>query len=137
MKNREDEILNKQVEEAEEKAIKLFEEQERKRQQLKEAIETSRAQQIEKKNRERRAEEQEQQEFKHFWRLRNDELHVAEQQEKDEARIRNEEMKAYLRRQIEAKQVKAEADFKDDLEKATRTQALIDQQERSFYSYAE
>ena len=31
MKNREDEILNKQVEEAEEKAVRLFEEQERRR----------------------------------------------------------------------------------------------------------
>jgi hypothetical protein len=31
MKNREDEILNKQVEEAEVKALKLFEEQERRR----------------------------------------------------------------------------------------------------------
>jgi hypothetical protein len=42
MRNKEDEILNKQVEEAEEKALRLFEEQERRRQQLKEAIEKSR-----------------------------------------------------------------------------------------------
>lgn len=42
IKNREDEILNKQVMEAEEKALKLFEEQERRRLQMKEAIERSR-----------------------------------------------------------------------------------------------
>jgi hypothetical protein len=42
MRNKEDETLNKQVEEAEEKALRLFEEQERRRQQLKEAIEKSR-----------------------------------------------------------------------------------------------
>jgi hypothetical protein len=42
MKNREDEILNKQVAEAEEKALRLFEEQERRRQQMKDAIERSR-----------------------------------------------------------------------------------------------
>lgn len=42
MQNREDEILNKQVEEAEEKALQLFEEKERRRQELKAAIEKSR-----------------------------------------------------------------------------------------------
>ena len=42
MRNKEDEILNKQVEEAEEKALRLFEEQQRRRQALKEQIEVSR-----------------------------------------------------------------------------------------------
>ena len=42
MKNKEDEILNKQVEEAEEKALKLFEENERRREQLKNQIDISR-----------------------------------------------------------------------------------------------
>jgi hypothetical protein len=61
MRNKEDEILNKQVEEAEEKALKLFEEQERRRQALKEQIEVSRKQQIDKKRREKDAEHNEQQ----------------------------------------------------------------------------
>ena len=61
MRNKEDEILNKQVEEAEEKALKLFEEQERRRQALKEQIEISRKQQIDKKRREKDAEHNEQQ----------------------------------------------------------------------------
>jgi hypothetical protein len=69
--------------------------------------------------------------------MRNEELQVAEQQEKEEARVRSEEMKSYLKKQIEVKHNKAESDFKVELETATRTQALIDQQERSFYSYAE
>jgi len=103
MKNREDEILNKQVEEAEEKAIRLFEEQERRRIQLKQAIEKSREQQIMKKRAEKEADEREQVEFKHFWKLRSDELHIAEQQEKEEARLRAEEMKEYLKRQVEAR----------------------------------
>lgn len=42
LKNREDEILNKQVAEAEEKASRLFEEQERKRYEMKLAMEKSR-----------------------------------------------------------------------------------------------
>lgn len=42
IKNREDEILNKQVAEAEEKATKLFEEKERRRKEMKDQIEKSR-----------------------------------------------------------------------------------------------
>jgi hypothetical protein len=88
MKNREDEILNRQVEEAEEKAIKLFEEQERRRAQLKEAIEKSREQQMQRKRHEKQCEVQEQEQFKHFWKLRSEELAIAEQQEKEDARLR-------------------------------------------------
>lgn len=61
MRNKEDEILNKQVEEAEEKALKLFEEQERRREVLKEQVDVSRRQQMEKKKREKQAEHNEQQ----------------------------------------------------------------------------
>lgn len=49
LKNREDEILNKQVAEAEEKANKLLEEQERRRKLMKDQIEKSRQHQIAKK----------------------------------------------------------------------------------------
>jgi hypothetical protein len=80
-----------------------------------------------KKRQEKEADAQDQIEFKHFWRMRNDELHVAEHQEKEEARVRAEEMKAYLRRQMEARHKKAEEDYKAELEEATRTQANIDQ----------
>lgn len=61
MRNKEDEILNKQVEEAEEKALKLFEEQERRREVLKEQVDVSRRQQMEKRKREKQAEHNEQQ----------------------------------------------------------------------------
>jgi hypothetical protein len=35
-------------------------------------------------------------------------------------------MKAYLKKQMEARQKKAEEEYKNDLDNATRTQALID-----------
>lgn len=98
MKNKEDEILNKQVEEAEEKALKLFEEQERRRQQLKEQIEKSRAQQIQKKRDERDREQAEQRQFSEYWKLRSDELQVAEHIEKQESKQRSEDIKEYLRK---------------------------------------
>lgn len=137
LKNKEDEILNKQVEEAEEKALRLFEEQERRRQELKEQIEKSRHQQLEKKRREKQAEEGEQQQFAAFWKLRNEELAIAEAQEKQEAKERSEDMKGYLRKQIEGRQKKAEEEYKQELAEAAKTQAMLDAQEKGFYSYAE
>ena len=137
MQNRDEEILNKQVEEAEEKALQIFEEKERRRQELKAAIEKSRDQQKEKRRQERQAELQEQQEFKQFWKLRSEELQIAEMQEKDEARQRVDDLKGYLKKQIEVKQKKAHEDFKAELEQATRAVAVVDEQQRGFYSYAE
>ena len=137
MKNKEDEILNKQVEEAEEKALKIFEEQERRRQQMKEQIEKSRALQIQKKRDEKDREVAQQKQFSEFWKMRSDELQVAEHIEKQETKQRSEDIKEYLHRQVEARQKKAEEDFKNELADAARTQALLDQQEKGFYSYAE
>jgi hypothetical protein len=126
MKNKEDEILNKQVEEAEEKALKIFEEQERRRQQMKEQIEKSRALQIQKKRDEKDREVVQQKQFSEFWKMRSDELQVAEHIEKQETKQRSEDIKEYLHRQVEARQKKAEEDFKNELADAARTQALLD-----------
>jgi len=71
LKNREDEILNKQVAEAEHKANMLFEEQERRRYEMKLAIDKSRQHQLDKKQREKEILAQEQKEFTEFWKIRN------------------------------------------------------------------
>lgn len=98
MQSREDEILNKQVGDAEVKAFKIFEEQEKRRVILKEQIVESRTLQIQKKQNILKAEQQENVEFKHFWKLRSEELHIAEHQEKEEQQLRNAEMRGYLER---------------------------------------
>lgn len=54
-----------------------------------------------------------------------------------EARSRKEDIQGYLKKQVEARQKKAEEEFKAELAEAARTQALLDQQEKGFYSYAE
>jgi predicted TIM-barrel fold metal-dependent hydrolase len=46
-------------------------------------------------------------------------------------------LKGFHRRQIETKQKKAEEEFKRDLEHQAKAQALLDHQEKNFYSYAE
>lgn len=95
--------MNKQVEEAEEKALRLFEEQERRRQALKDQIELSRRQQIDKRRREKDALHNEQQQFSEFWKLRNEELSMAEAAEKIDARSRKEDIQGYLKKQVEAR----------------------------------
>lgn len=84
--------------EAEEKANRLFEEQERRRMELKEMIDKSRYQQMEKRRLEKERDNNEQKEFTEFWKIRNEELAIAEQQEKEEERMRKEELKGYHQR---------------------------------------
>ena len=78
--------MNKQVAEAEEKAQRLFAEQEARRAQLKAAIEKSRKHQIEKRKNEREQEHKEEKDFQEFWKARSEELTQAEALEKEEIR---------------------------------------------------
>ena len=86
---------------------------------------------------EKHQEHHEQKEFTEFWKIRNEELAIAEQQEKEEERMRKEELKHFNKRQMEIKQKKAEEEFKKELEAQTKAQALLDHNEKHFYSYAE
>ena len=51
---------------------------------MKEAIEKSRKNQIDRKIKEQHEKKQEEVEFAEFWKLRNEELAIAEQQEREE-----------------------------------------------------
>ena len=79
VRDQQEEILNKQVAEAENKATALFEEKERRRAEMKGAIEKSRANQIDRKLKDAAGKKQEEVEFAEFWKLRNEELAIAEQ----------------------------------------------------------
>ena len=133
----EDRILNKQVNEAEEKAARLFEEAEQRKIAMKEAIERSRQQQIERRNREKEAEKAEEEEFKEYWKIRNIELQDSEAMEMEEERLRNLELSEYLKSQHDVKLKQAEKEFRREQKAATKAQALLDQQDKQFYSYAE
>lgn len=50
-------------------------------------------------------------EFAEFWKLRNEELAIAEQQEREEERQRRVELTNYLKKQVENKNLKAQEDF--------------------------
>ncbi len=104
---------------------------------MKEAIERSRQQQISRKKAEKDADHQEQKEFAEFWKIRNEELAIQEQQEKEEERLRAQELQKHLRNQKQFKEKLAEEEFRTEMEAQTSAQALLDQQEKNFYSYAE
>ena len=74
LQDNQEEVLNRQVAEAEDKANRLYEQQEKRKREMKEAIERSRALQIERKKQETAAKRQEDKDFAEFWRIRNEEL---------------------------------------------------------------
>ena len=74
LQDNQDEVLNRQVAEAEDKANRLYDQQEKRKADMKQAIERSRAIQIERKKQEAAAKKQEDQDFAEFWRIRNEEL---------------------------------------------------------------
>lgn len=74
LQDNQEEVLNRQVAEAEDKANKLYAQQEKRKADMKQAIERSRALQIERKKQEAASKNQEDKDFAEFWRIRNEEL---------------------------------------------------------------
>lgn len=70
-------------------------------------------------------------------RTRNQELLMLTQQEYDDVRFRALQMKSFLEKQIDAKRVRAETEFKNELAVGTLAVAVQDEQNKAFYSYAE
>lgn len=79
----------------------------------------------------------EQKEFSEFWKIRNEELAIAEQQEREEERQRQAQLKTFQKNQLTKKQKEIEKEFIAEQEAQLKTQALLDQQTKNFYSYAE
>jgi len=78
---------------------------------MKNAIEKSRANQIARNNKDRRDKKNEELEFAEFWKMRNEELAIAEQQEREEERQRRVELTNYLKNQADIKKQNAEENF--------------------------
>lgn len=74
LQDNQEEVLNRQVAEAEDKANRLYAQQEKRKADMKNAIERSRMLQIERKKQEAAAKVQEDKDFAEFWRIRNEEL---------------------------------------------------------------
>ena len=74
VKDNADEVLNRQVAEAENKANRLFEEKEARKAEMKAAIDRSRALQMNRKANQKAQTKHEEKEFAEFWNVRNQEL---------------------------------------------------------------
>jgi len=94
---------------------------------MKQAIDKSRTAQLKRVDQEKDVLKMEEKEFSAFWKLRNEELAIADQQEKEEERQRRCEMTNYLRRQMDDKNRKAQEDFVNEQHTALRNNALMDQ----------
>ena len=137
LKDNQEEVLNRQVAEAEDRANRVYEQQERRKAEMKAAIERSRQLQIQRKQAQRDAEKKEENDFAAFWKVRNEELQFAEEQEKEEERQRARELQNFQLNQARVKNENAVRAFQNEQANALKTQALLDQQEKNFYSYAE
>ena len=104
---------------------------------MKAAIEKSRKNQMDRLAKEKADAKAEEREFAEFWKLRNEELAIAEQQEREEERQRRVELTNYLKKQADEKNTRAQEEFVNSQHEALHNQALMDQQEKNFYSYAE
>lgn len=93
--------------------------------------------QIDRKQKNKSDELQEEKDFADFWKVRNQELQLAEQQEREEERLRHQELVRFLQKQSQDKRNIAENQFREDNKNSVEAQALLDQQEKNFYSYAE
>ena len=71
LRDNQEEVLTRQVAEAEDKANRLFEIQEKKKADMRAAIERSRQLQILRRNKEKQAQQLEDKEFAEFWNKRN------------------------------------------------------------------
>ena len=74
LKDNQEEVLNRQVAEAEDRANRLYEQQEQRKAEMKAAIERSRQLQIKRKQAQKASEKQEEKDFAEFWKVRNEEL---------------------------------------------------------------
>jgi len=104
---------------------------------MEDSIQVSRYNQIKKKQFEKARETEEEKDFAEYWKVRNRELQDMEERERIEERERNAELERYRKEQADAKQKIAEEEFMREQRAATKSQALLDQQEKHFYSYAE
>ena len=107
-------MLNKQVAEAENKAIEAQQKKEKKKLQMQADIKISRRNQMARKNFGVEQKKVDDIQFDEFWKMRNEELAIAESQEKEEQKMRAVEIKNYLQNQIAVKNKQKVDDFVSD-----------------------
>lgn len=137
IKSAEDTRLASQIQQAELKAQKGFEQKEQRRQELLTQIDRSRQQQLSRKHSEKAQEKQEELEFAAAWKVKMAELEDSELAEHRNTQERARQLQVYNRRQMDYKARKAEEEALIEEELARQAKEMLDNEQSQFNSYAE
>lgn len=137
IKNKEDEILNKHIKEAEIKAEENERIKREKREQLARDIDKQITLTLEKKALEKEIQKIDDKNFQEFWKKKCLELEKKDLDDKQAYRERCKLLNEYHQKQAHSKEKKLEAEILKELEDAQRVKCALEDDERVFNSYAE
>jgi len=137
IKNKEDEIINKQIKEAEMKAEENERIKKEKRDQLVKEIDQQIDLTLQKRQAEKEKAKIDDKNFQDFWRQKNQQLEERDQADKEAQRERNKNLSEYHKKQAAQKQRKLEDEIQKEFDDALRMKAAVAEEDRVFQSYAE
>jgi len=137
LKNKENEILEKQVKEAEEKKENERQEKLKRMNELKMQIELDRNSQMSRKLKLKEQALQDDKDFIENWKQKMLILEEAEREELREIRERNKNLQNYHKSQIDVKRQKNEDKFIKESEDAYKTLIMLNNEQDNFLNYAE
>jgi len=137
IKNKEDEILNKQIKEAEIKAEENERIKREKREQLVKEIDKQIALTLDKKKVEKLSKKVEDKNFQDFWKQKNKELEDKDIEDQNAYRERCKHLAEFHKKQTEQKEKELEKQIKKEFKDAMKMKVAIEEEEKTFQSYAE
>jgi len=137
IKNKEDEILNKNIKEAEIKAEENERIKREKREILVKEIDKQIHHTLEKRKVEKQQQRVEDKNFQEFWRVKNRELEAQEVADQNAFKDRCKNLQQYHKKQAEQRQKKVEDQILREFDDALKMKASLEDEDRVFQSYAE
>jgi len=137
LKNKEDEILNKNIKEAEIKAEENERIKKEKREQLVKEIDSQITLTLEKRRVEKDKKKVEDKNFQEFWKNKNKELEEKENTDKEAFKARCKNLQEFHNKQAGQKQKQMETDMLKEFDDALKMKAAMELEEKTFQSYAQ
>jgi len=137
LKDKEDEILSKHIQEAEMKAEENERIKREKREQLVQEIDKQIGLTLDKRRMEKEQKKVEDKNFQDFWKEKNTELEQKDIEDKAAYKERCKNLNDYHKKQATQKQKQLEGEILKEFEDAQRMKAAVEDEDRVFQSYAE
>jgi hypothetical protein len=137
LKNKEDEIITKQIKDTEDKKMKDEAEKKRRIDELKRQIDEDREFQTNRKKDSKVRTKQEEKEFIDFWKDKMKQMEDDERLEKEEISNRNKNLQSFHKYQIDNRKKKGEDEFVREQEDAFKTKLMLNNEQDEFLQYAE